>query len=107
MSNASENEIEKEIQAKGLNAPRLTPALIDSVIDNAVYYNFPGTSLTVCNLTLRNGFSVVGKSAAASLENFDKAIGEKIAFDDARDQIWQLEGYLLRQKLFDGEATDV
>lgn len=34
------------------------------------YYVFPGTTLTVCALTLRNGFQVVGESAAASPENF-------------------------------------
>jgi hypothetical protein len=30
----NEQEIEKSIQAKGLNAPRLTPEHIDSVITN-------------------------------------------------------------------------
>ena len=95
----SEQEIENEIQAKGLNAPRLTPALIDAAIASEDYHVFPGTTVTVAALTLRNGFVVVGKSAAASPENFDTEIGRKIARDDARDQIWALEGYLLREKL--------
>jgi hypothetical protein len=60
---------------------------------------FPGTTLTVCALTLRNGFHVVGESAAASPENFDAEIGKKIARDNARSKIWALEGYLLRSKL--------
>lgn len=95
----SEIEIEKEIQAKGLNAPRLTPDLIDSVIVSEQYHVFPETTMTVCALKLRNGFIVVGESAAASPENFNAEIGRKIARDNARNKIWALEGYLLREKL--------
>jgi len=94
-----EQVIEKEIQAKGLNAPRLTPAHIDSVIVGADYYRFPGTTLTVCALKLQNGYQVTGESAAASPENFNEEIGRKIAYDNARNKIWALEGYLLRQNL--------
>ena len=58
--------IEKEIQAKGLNAPRLTPADIDACIVGEAYHRFEGTTLIVCALALRNGFTVTGESAAAS-----------------------------------------
>lgn len=98
----SENDIETEIQAKGLNAPRLTPSRIDGLIAGEDYHVFPGTTLTVCALKLRNGFVVTGESAAASPENFDVAIGRKIARANAREKIWALEGYLLRQCLHEG-----
>lgn len=94
-----ENAIEQEIQAKGLNAPRLTPALIDAQIVAEQFHVFPGTTMTVCALTLKNGFQVVGESAAASPENFNAEIGQKIARENARNKIWALEGYLLRSKL--------
>ena len=94
-----EAQIEAEIQRKGLNAPRLTPDLIDSVIVSEQYHVFPGTTMTVCALSLRNGYIVTGESAAASPENFDREIGRKIARDNARNKIWALEGYLLREKL--------
>lgn len=97
----SEQAIEKEIQAKNLNAPRLTPDHIDSVIRSAEYHVFQGSQLTVCCLTLNNGFTVTGESACASPENFDAEIGQKIAYGNARDKIWALEGYLLKQKLHD------
>ncbi len=100
MSERSEQEIEKEIQAKGLNAPRLTQEIIDSMIEAAAYHVFEGTTLTVCCLTLQNGFNVIGHSAAASPENFDRKIGESIAFMKAREKIWELEGYLLKQSLW-------
>ncbi|HCU2081801.1 TPA: Gp49 family protein [Pseudomonas aeruginosa] len=98
---SNEKAVEQEIQAKGLNAPRLTPDLIDAAIVNAAYHIFPGTTVTVCCLTLRNGFTVIGESACASPENFDEELGRKIARDNARNKIWQLEGYLLRQRLHD------
>jgi len=95
----NESEVEAEIQAKGLDAPRLNPAMIDATIVDAAYHVFPGTTLTVCALTLRNGFVVTGESAAASPENFDEELGRKIARENARNKIWALEGYLLRQRL--------
>ena len=95
----NEAEIEAEIKAKGLNAPRLTPDMIDATIVSEQYHVFPNTTLTVCALTLRNGYIVTGESAAASPENFDQAIGRKIARENARNKIWGLEGYLLRERL--------
>lgn len=97
----SEEKIEQEIQDKGLNAPRLTPALIDSKVKAVVYHVFPGSCLTVCCMTLKNDFTVTGESACVSPENFDKEIGRSIAFEQARNKIWMLEGYLLKQRLAD------
>ena len=82
--------------------PRLTPAHIDAQIVSEAFHVFPGTTLTVCALTLRNGFNVVGESAAASPANFDVALGQKIARERARDKIWALEGYLLRTRIAEG-----
>lgn len=98
----SEQDIEKEIQEKNLNAPRLTPDHIDSVIVGEDYHVFENTTLTVCCLKLKNGFTVTGESAAASPENFDVEIGKKIARTNAREKIWALEGYLLKQRLYEG-----
>ena len=97
--NSDETAIEAEIQRKNLNAPRLTPAMIDDAIVGEAYYVFPGTTLTICALTLRNGYLVTGESAAASPANFDAELGQKIARDNARNKIWALEGYLLRTQL--------
>ena len=102
MTDLDEKAIEKEIQEKGLTAPRLTPEMIDNVIMGEAYYVFNTTMLTVCCLTLRNGFSVTGESACVSPENFDAEIGREIARRNARDKIWALEGYLLKEKLWLG-----
>lgn len=96
----NEQEIEKEINDKGLTSARVTPESIDEIIIDEVYHVFLGTTLTVCCLKLRNGFTVTGESACASPENFDAELGRKIAFQNARDKIWMLEGYLLRERLW-------
>ena len=116
---SNEKQIEQEIQDKGLNAPRLTPADIDAVIVDKYYFTAanaqwgadPNTTaligmhkqletLTFCVLILKNGFTVTGESACASPENFDKLIGQKLAYENALNKIWQLEGYLLKEQLY-------
>lgn len=107
-------EIEQEIQSKGLTAPRITPDSIEEIITSEAYFNaaealnkqgdyppkgHPLTLLTICVLVLRNGFTIVGKSACASPENFDAELGRKIARQDAVNQIWPLEGYRLKSEL--------
>lgn len=110
-----EAAIEAEIKAKGKTAPRLTPQHISDQI--VAEYSFRASDainkgaptapdvgralscLTICVIVLKNGFTLIGESACASPENFDAEIGHKIARDNARNKIWQLEGYLLRSKL--------
>ena len=79
-------------------APRVTKEHLESIITNKAFHRLSET-LTVCVLTLRNGFTVTGESACASPANFNKEIGEKIAYENARNKIWALEGYLLKQRL--------
>lgn len=122
------NDIEQEIQAKGLTAPRVTPQRIEEVIASEHYFTAgDGVSgevnsrdeqpaqfcydssldlLTFCVLVLKNGFTVTGESACASPENFNAEIGRKIARENAINKIWALEGYLLKQKLHDEAEKD-
>lgn len=110
--------IEEEIQAKGLTAPRVTPADIEAEIASEHYFtaadgffgalghdadsvNAPPALhlLTFCVLVLRNGFTVTGESACASPENFDAAIGRKIARQKAIEKVWPLLGFRLRDSI--------
>lgn len=126
-----ENDIEKEIKDKGLTAPRVTPDRIENVIVSEHYFTandgelgayrnnddvYKGSRpndlsiqalplLTFCVLVLENGFTVTGESACASPENFDAELGQKIARKNATDKIWALEGYLLRQHLFEADVA--
>jgi hypothetical protein len=55
--------------------------------------------LTIAVLKLENGFTLVGKSAPADPDNFDKDADMKFAREDALRQLWPLEGYALRCRL--------
>lgn len=98
---SNEQQIEKEIQGKGLNAPRLSPADIDAAIVSETYTVLPSGKAMVCELILRNGFSVRGESACVSKANFNEEIGRKISYEDARNKVWMLEGCLLQDRLHD------
>lgn len=55
--------------------------------------------LTLCVLRLKNGFTVLGKSACADPKSFDKELGRKIAREDAINQMWPLLGYELKSRI--------
>ena len=114
----NDETIEQEIQAKGLTAPRVTPADIEANIVSEHYFTAeqgafaafnpasggdavpPALSLlTFCVLVLKNGFTVTGESACASPENFDAELGKKIAKQNAVQKMWPLMGYALKEKL--------
>lgn len=97
-----DQDIEKAIQAKGLTAPRVTPQMINDEIVSTDFHVFPGSQLTVCVVTLKNGFTVLGESACASPENFNQEIGESIAFSKAKEKIWPLLGFRLKDQLHAG-----
>lgn len=113
--------IQNEIEAKGLTAPRVTPADIEAEVASEHYFTAldgvltgaPVDSatadslscLTFCVLVLRNGFTVTGESACASPENFDAEIGRKIARQNAVNKIWPLLGFSLRDALYEGQTN--
>lgn len=101
----TEKTVEQEIQEKGLTAPRVTPQQIENSIVREEFHVFGDSTLTVCCLTLRNGFKVTGESACASPANYNQTLGERIAREDATRKIWALEGYLLKQRLSENHAT--
>ena len=115
----SDHSIEQEIVAKGLTAPRVTPADIEANIASEHYFTAADGAfaaddgphsvtanrreiptsldlLTFCVLVLKNGFTVTGESACASPENFDAELGRKIARQNAVAKIWPLMGYELK-----------
>ena len=108
-----DDAIESEIKAKGLTAPRVTPADIEAAIASEYYFTaaegarcvkatYPLTPLellTFCVLVLKNGFTVTGESACASPDNFDAELGRKIARENAKQKLWPLLGYALKDKL--------
>lgn len=95
-----------ELKERLENSPsdvRVTEEQIDSVIETHAFLHHG--VLTICVLTLSNGFTVTGESACVDPANYDQAIGEKIAYDNARNKIWLLEGYALAERVYRGYDT--
>lgn len=102
----TDHEIEKEITDKGLTAQRITVERIDGLMASLRYepWIVPNTTTTIVIAILPNGFTVgIGKSAAVSASNFNAEIGQKIATAEAernaRDKLWELEGYALKSRI--------
>lgn len=93
-----------ETNDEGVEIPTQN-AVTDGGIEDAIakeqYHVFPDTTLTVCCLTLVNGFTVTGEAACADPDNFKERTGQHYARKDAMRKIWPLEGYLLRQRLYE------
>lgn len=72
----------------------ITKEHLESLVANKKF--FLDDTLTICVITLKNNFKIVGTSSVLSDENFNKEIGEKIAYENAFEKIWELEGYRLK-----------
>lgn len=79
-------------------APKITKESIEARINSTTYNQMD--HLTVCVIEMVNGFFVVGTAAPASKANFDPEVGKRYAYEDAFKKLWQLEGYLLREQLY-------
>jgi len=75
---------------------KLTPEVIDDLIAEASYL-YVGT-LTICVLTLTNGAVVTGQSNVIDPANYDRGLGENAAYTNARNKIWELEGYAIKTR---------
>jgi hypothetical protein len=67
-------------------------------VDKTVYTVLPDTTTTVCQLFMKNGYVVIGTSACVDPKRFNRAEGEKYSFENAVDELWPLEGYLLAER---------
>lgn len=88
-----------DMKAKIRRAHYFTAGAAIAALSQPTDPNCPTDLLTICILVMENGFTVIGKSAPASPENFDAEKGCLFAYEDAIKQLWPLEGYALRERL--------
>lgn len=85
------------------NYPRVTSEELEQNIvhtEIVTHKSVSGQVLRWAVLTTKSGFAVTGKpSCAASPENDDPELGTKYAIDNAKDELWALMGYALKEKL--------
>lgn len=79
---------------------KVTKASIEAKIEKIDYLVLPDSTVTLCNITLKNGYSVRGESACVDPRNFNLEIGKGLAYKQAIDKLWPLEGYLLAERRY-------
>lgn len=78
---------------------KITLDYLKQQIANVQYHQLDGTTITIAVITLHSGFTVTGESACVDPTSFNEEIGNKIAYDNAFDKLWQLFGFELKQKI--------
>lgn len=86
-------------------AAKVTREHIEARIKHLKFSRFAPT-VTICQITLDNGYSVRGESACVNVENYDREIGERIAHDNAFNQLWPLFGFLLAEDQHTGRLVE-
>ncbi len=114
INNPEENDMSLEVTDREAAAVAVAPRVQLADIEAAIAGRYEGTAdklfvdlpmlapmtiLSVCILVMHNGFTVIGKSAPASPENFNAELGKKFAYEDAVRQLWPLMGFALRDRL--------
>lgn len=79
---------------------KVTKEGIEVRIKSVDYFVLPNSTTTICSITLDNEYSVRGESACVDPRNFNMEIGRSIAYRNAFDKLWALEGYLLAERRF-------
>ncbi len=80
---------------------RVTVSDMEAKIKMTIYQRLEGTTTTICQITMENGFTVTGTSACVDPKNYNQALGEKYSYEQAFNKLWELEGYLLLQRRFE------
>ncbi len=59
-------------------------------------------NMRVCVITLTTGHEVIGVAQVLDAKNDVEEIGNSVAYENAVNELWKLEGYLLKQKIYNG-----
>ena len=85
--------------------PKLTKEYLQSLIISDQYHTFEGTTLTLCVLKLKNGATITGESYSARIEDFNAVTGQEESYKKAFQTLWDFEGYLLKQKIYEFDLS--
>lgn len=73
---------------------------IERRIKEVSFHRLLGTTVTVCNITLDNGYSVRGEAACVDEKHYNVDIGQTLARKDAFSKLVPLFGFLLAEWKF-------
>ena len=98
-----EEHFEKIVENKKVKIPSVSEEHVEWIIANSEFETHTVfDKCTIVSCKLPNGFVIVESSACVSPENYDENLGEAICISKIEDKIWELEGYNLQQRLYNG-----
>ena len=76
---------------------KLTKTFLEDEIKNVQYHNFPNSLTTVCMITLKNNYDVIGFSSCIDSSIFDKDLGEQYSYENAFEKLWDLYAFKFKK----------
>ena len=84
---------------------KFTIEYLNSLVDEAEYVH--QGLLTICTITLKNGYKLAGTSICVDEQSYDPLIGDNCALANALDKLWEMESYLLKQQNYESQNNKV
>lgn len=78
---------------------KVTKEMVEEQVVDKTFTLLPSGKKMICELTLKNGFTVTGEAGVVDKENFVQEVGERISYQRALDNVWPLLGYEMQSKL--------
>jgi hypothetical protein len=104
MATVSKESIETKIKSVVyLNAGKAAEDEYGDALSEDVLKNL--NLVTICIIILENGFKVEGMAACIDPANYNEQKGRECAYEKAFEKIWEVEGYLLRQAMWEKDET--
>lgn len=78
---------------------KVTKEMVEAQVVDKTFTLLPSGVKMICELTLKNGFTVTGEAGVVDKENFVQEIGERLSYQRALDNVWPLLGYEMQSRL--------
>ena len=78
---------------------KVTKEMVEAQVVDKTFSLLPSGKKMICELTLKNGFTVTGEAGVVDKENFVQEIGERLSYQRALDNVWPLLGYEMQTRL--------
>jgi hypothetical protein len=78
---------------------KVTKEMVEAQVVDKTFTLLPSGKKMICELTLKNGFTVTGEAGVVDKENFVQEIGERLSYQRALDNVWPLLGYEMQTRL--------
>lgn len=78
---------------------KVTKEMVEAQVVDKTFTLLPSGKKMICELTLKNGFTVTGEAGVVDKENFVQEIGERLSYQRALENVWPLLGYEMQSRL--------